>query len=123
MRMPAASASGAMVLRVLARENLGRRHQRGLAAGLDHRGRREQRDDGLAGADIALEQAQHALGLAEIGIDGGDRPALAAGQFGTAAPPATLAWRRASWARARPPRRRIWARTRASASWPASISS
>ncbi len=67
-------------LQMLAREDLGRRHQGGLAAGLDDRSRREKRDDGLAGADVALEQAEHALGLAEIGIDVGDRRALAPGQ-------------------------------------------
>ena len=59
--MPAASASGAMVCEMLPREDFGRRHQRGLAAGLDHGGGGEQRHDGLAGADIALQQPQHAL--------------------------------------------------------------
>ena len=45
---------------MLARENFGRRHQRRLAAGLDHGRGGEQRHHGLAGADIALQQPQHA---------------------------------------------------------------
>jgi hypothetical protein len=60
---PAASASGADRALVLADEELGRRHQRGLAPGLDDVGGGKQRDDRLARADIALEQAQHALAL------------------------------------------------------------
>ena len=63
---------------MLARENFRRRHQRGLSAGLDHPGGSEQRDDRLAGADVALEQAQHALRRGEIGIDVGERLDLAA---------------------------------------------
>ena len=59
--MPAAAASGAMVLEMLARQDFGRRHQGRLAAGLDHGGGGEQRHHGLAGADIALQQPQHAL--------------------------------------------------------------
>ena len=46
---------------MLARQDLGRRHQRGLAAGLDHRRAGEQRHHGLARADVALQQAQHAV--------------------------------------------------------------
>ena len=49
---------------MLAREDFGRRHQGGLPAGLDHGRGGEQRHHGLARADIALQQAQHALGLA-----------------------------------------------------------
>ena len=48
-------------LQMLAREQLGRRHERRLAAGLDHGGGGDQRHHGLAGADVALQQAQHAL--------------------------------------------------------------
>ena len=54
---------------MLARQDFGRRHQRRLPAGLDHGRGGEQRDHGLAGADIALQQAQHALRLGEIGHD------------------------------------------------------
>ena len=63
-------------LDVLAREDFGRRHQRGLLAGLgDGRGG-EQRHHRLAGADIALQQPQHPHRLAQILGDGGDRLAL-----------------------------------------------
>ena len=62
---------------MLAREDLGRRHQGGLAAGLDHGRGGEQRHHGLARADVALQQAQHALGLGEIGVDLLDRRAPA----------------------------------------------
>ena len=44
---------------VLAGEDLGRRHQRRLAAGLDRGEHGEQRDQRLAGADVALQQAVH----------------------------------------------------------------
>ena len=70
--MPAAAASGATVLKVLARQNFGRRHQRGLPAAFDHGRRREQGHHGLARSHIALQQPQHALGLGEIGDDVGD---------------------------------------------------
>ena len=36
----------------------------------------KQRDDGLAGADVALQQAQHALRLRQIGDDIVDRALL-----------------------------------------------
>ncbi len=62
--------------KVLACQDLGRRHQRGLAAGLDDGGGGEQRDDGLARADVALQQPQHALGLGEIGDDVGNGAGL-----------------------------------------------
>ena len=45
---------------MLAGEDLGRRHQRRLAAALDRGQHRDQRDDGLAAADIALQQPHHA---------------------------------------------------------------
>ena len=44
---------------VLRREDLGGREQRGLAAGVDRREHRPQRDDRLARADLALEQPVH----------------------------------------------------------------
>ena len=61
---------------MLARQDFGRRHQRGLAAAFDHGRGGEQRHHGLARADVALQQAQHALGLGEIGDDVGDRARL-----------------------------------------------
>ena len=67
-------------LEVLAREDLGRRHQRGLPAAFDHGGGGEQRHHGLARADVALQQPQHAFGLGEIGDDVGDRARLRRGQ-------------------------------------------
>ena len=60
-------------LDVLARQNFRRRHQRGLLAGLGDGGGREQRHHGLAGADIALQQPQHAHRLAQILRDRGRR--------------------------------------------------
>ena len=44
---------------MLRRENLGRRHQRDLVAVFHGDDRGLQRDDGLARADIALQQAPH----------------------------------------------------------------
>ena len=44
---------------VLLGEHLGRGEQRRLAAGVDDPQHRAQRDDGLAGADLALEQPVH----------------------------------------------------------------
>ena len=61
---------------MLAREDFGRRHQRRLLAGLGDRGGGEQRHHRLAGADIALQQAQHPHRLAQILGDGGNRLAL-----------------------------------------------
>ena len=61
---------------MLAREELGRRHQRGLAFRLDDGGGGEQRHDGLARADVALQQAQHALRPSEVGDDLLDRMPL-----------------------------------------------
>ena len=67
-------------LEMLARKNFGRRHQRRLPPGFDDCRHRQQRDDGLAGADIALQQPQHALGRGEIGADLGERFGLRAGE-------------------------------------------
>ena len=44
---------------VLLGEDLGRRHQRDLPAGLDRLQRGQRRDDRLAAADVALQQALH----------------------------------------------------------------
>ena len=67
-------------LQMLAGEDLGRRHEGGLPAGFDHRRRGDQRHHGLAGADIALQQAQHALRAGKIGDDVVDRLLLRMGQ-------------------------------------------
>ena len=50
-------------------EDLGGRHQRGLVAVLDGDERGLHGDDGLAGADVALEEAAHGLGAAHVGDD------------------------------------------------------
>src|SRR5207247_7990050 len=42
---------------VLLGERLGRGHERAFPAGLDRAQKRGERDDGLAGADLSLEQA------------------------------------------------------------------
>ena len=57
---------------MLARQDFGRRHQRRLAAAFDDGRGRKQRDHGLARADVALQQAQHALRLGQVGGDVGD---------------------------------------------------
>jgi hypothetical protein len=48
-------------------EDFGRRHERRLIAGLDRAQAGERRDHGLAGADVALQQALHRERLREIG--------------------------------------------------------
>ena len=54
---------------MLARKDFGRRHEGSLPAGLDHARRRGKRHHGFAGADVALQQAQHALRQGEVGRD------------------------------------------------------
>ena len=61
------------LLQVLLGQDLGRRHQRALPAGVDRARRGQRRDDRLAGADVALQQAMHRNLAAEVGVDlGGD---------------------------------------------------
>ena len=67
-------------LHVLARQNFGRRHEGGLAAGFDHRRCRDQRHYRFAGADVALQQSQHALRQRQVVDDVVDRPLLRMGQ-------------------------------------------
>ena len=54
---------------MLSGQHLGWCQQRGLAAGVDHCQHRSQRDHGLAGADLALQQSLHRLGAAQLGHD------------------------------------------------------
>ena len=61
-------------LEMLARQDLGGRHQSRLPADLHRRGHGQQRHRRLARADIALEQAQHAPVGGEIGADLLDGP-------------------------------------------------
>ena len=62
---------------VLLGQHLGRRHQRGLRAGLDGAQHGQQRHQRLAGADIALQQAQHAARRGQVGVDLGQGLVLA----------------------------------------------
>src|SRR5215472_9079609 len=52
---------------VLASENLGRRHQCDLTTRIDDLGGSQESHDRLAGADVTLQQPQHALRFAEVG--------------------------------------------------------
>ena len=74
---PCRRSEAAYRLEMLAGEKLGRRHERGLRAGLDRGRHGEKGDDGLAAADVALQEPQHAVGIGEIGVDLGKRAALA----------------------------------------------
>ncbi len=68
---------------MLAGEDLGRRHHRGLASGLDRGEHGEEGDQGLAGADVALQQAVHPVGRGHVGSDLGDGAGLrACGRIG-----------------------------------------
>ena len=58
---------------VLAGEDFGGRHQRGLRAGLDRAQHGQHRHQRLAGADIALQQPQHAPRRGQVGVDLGQR--------------------------------------------------
>jgi hypothetical protein len=51
---------------VLLGEHLGRGQQRGLAAAVDDLQHRPQRHEGLAGADLALQEAVHRARLAQL---------------------------------------------------------
>ncbi len=66
---------------VLARQDFGWRHQRGLKTRLDRRQHGQERHHGLAAADIALQQAQHAVVTRHVGGDFGIGEALRAGQL------------------------------------------
>ena len=56
-------------LEMLAGEHFRRRHHRRLPSGLHHLGHGDERDHGLARADVALQQADHALLRPEVGAD------------------------------------------------------
>ncbi len=65
---------------VLAGEDFGRRHEGGLAPGLDHGGGGNQRHHGFAGTDVALQQPQHTLRQRQIVDDLVDRALLRVGE-------------------------------------------
>ena len=71
----------AEVEEMLLGEDLGRRHQRHLVAGLYGLQGGEGGDHGLAGADVALHQAQHRLVLGQVVGDLRADPALRAGRL------------------------------------------
>ena len=81
-RLPPASGTSRPVQQppdaggVLLGEHLGRRHQRALVAALHGGQQRGHGDDGLAGADVALQQPVHRVRRGEVGVDLGDHPAL-----------------------------------------------
>ncbi len=66
---------------VLLGERLGRRHQRRLRAGLDRAQHGVDGHHGLAGADLAHEQALHRPVAHELVVDGGHRLALVGGRL------------------------------------------
>ena len=65
---------------MLLRERLGRRHQRALTPGLDGPKKGVERDRGLAGADVPLEQPLHRSRLRQVGVDLRDGALLILGQ-------------------------------------------
>ncbi len=68
-------------LRVLFGQDLGRRHEGGLQPVLHRQHGRQHRDDGLAGADIALQQPVHRLGALHVFADLLEGGALTGGQL------------------------------------------
>jgi hypothetical protein len=66
---------------MLAGEQLGRRHDRGLAVAFDRVQHGEEGDDRLAAADVALQEPQHPAVGGHVGEDLVDRACLGAGQF------------------------------------------
>ena len=62
-------------------EDLGRRHERDLQPVLHRDQRREQRDDRLSRADVALQQAVHRMRLLQVVDDFLQRLLLAVGQL------------------------------------------
>ena len=67
--------------KVLLGEGFRRCHQRALAACLDRTQERVERDDGLARADVALQQALHRRRSRKVAVDLGDRLLLVLGQL------------------------------------------
>ena len=107
---------------MLARQNLGRRHEGRLPAGLDHCRGGEERNHGLARADIAVNQPQHACRPRQIGDDVAGRARLRRRQ-GIRQGCDDAARSRPSPDVPRPARTRRCARKSASASWLARNSS
>jgi hypothetical protein len=66
---------------MLARQDFRRDEERRLRLGLNRRQHREQRDERLPRADVALEQAQHRHRLDEVAADVADHSPLGLGQL------------------------------------------
>ena len=81
MRKPAAAPNALMVARCWRASSSVGAISAACAPASTARGHGEQRDHGLAAADIALQQTQHALRAREIGVDLGQRAGLRAGQL------------------------------------------
>ena len=77
MRRPAAAANALIVLRCWRASSSVGAMSAACAPGLDRGRHGEQRHDCLAAADIALQQAKHAVGAGEIGVDLGEARGLA----------------------------------------------
>ena len=108
---------------VLAGEDLGRRHHRRLPAGLDRGQHGEERDQRLAGADVALQQPVHPEAGGHVGGDLGHGAGPARRSGGGGARRAPAACRRPSPRVAKPLARFICARAIASVIWWARSSS
>ena len=67
-RHPCGAAKPLKTPHMLPGEQFGRCHQGGLGAGFHRAQHGHQRDQGFAGADIALQQAQHPPGCRQISI-------------------------------------------------------
>ncbi len=80
MPRPAFTQIGGERAVVLGGEQLGGRHHGGLGAALGDGGHGHEGDDGLAGADVALDQPRHPLGGGEVVADILDGEALALGE-------------------------------------------
>ncbi len=71
---------GAQRAGVLGGQHLGGRQHRRLRTGVDDLQHRPQRDDGLAGADVALDEPVHRVGTGQVGGDLGPDRLLARGE-------------------------------------------
>ena len=121
---PSGPSSCADAAGVLGGEHLGGREQRGLAAGVDDLGHGPQRDDGLARADLALQQPVHRLVAVELGGELLPHLALALGERRRAGRRRRRrAGRRSARGRAMPGSRAAARRRAARVSWRISASS
>ena len=66
---------------MLLRQDLGRRHEGDLEPVLHCHERGDQRDDGLAGTDVSLQQPVHGLRPLHVADDFAERLLLIAGQL------------------------------------------